>query len=118
MAVKKLTGKIEKSLIEEFKEAGEEAFETLGKDKAKELIEDYSHEKGKRGRFTYEMGEIAIQNKAETSLKRALRFNEEIKKFLFVNPHFKVWVCWNFRMFRNENSKRYYYILKGCSFHF
>lgn len=77
-----LTGKIEKSLIEEFKEAGEEASETLGKDKAKELIEDYSYEKRKRGRFTYEMGEIAIQNKAETSLKRALRFNEEIRKLL------------------------------------
>jgi len=77
-----LTGKIERSLIEEFKEAGEEVSETLGKDKAKELIEDYSYEKEKRGRFTYEMGEIAIQNKAETSLKRAARFSEEIRKII------------------------------------
>ncbi len=77
-----LTGKIEKSLIEEFREAGEEASETLGKDKAKSLIEDYSYEKDKRGRFTYEMGEIAIRNKAETSLNRAIRFNEEIRKII------------------------------------
>lgn len=77
-----LTGKIQKNLIEEFKEAGEEASETLGKDKAKALIEDYSYEKDKRGRFTYEMGEIAIRNKAETSLNRALRFNEEIRKII------------------------------------
>src|SRR3989338_6481570 len=37
-----LTGKIEKGLIEEFKEAGIEAFDALGKEKAKSLIEDYS----------------------------------------------------------------------------
>jgi len=77
-----LTGKIQKSLIEEFKEAEEEASETLGKDKAKALIEDYSYEKDKRGRFTYEMGEIAIKNKAETSLNRATKFNEEIRKII------------------------------------
>jgi uncharacterized protein (UPF0332 family) len=77
-----LTGKIQKNLIEEFKEAGEEAAETLGKDKAKTLIEDYFYEKDKRGRFTYEMGEIAIKNKAETSLKRAINFNEEIRKII------------------------------------
>lgn len=77
-----LTGKIQKNLIEEFKEAGEEASETLGKDKAKALIEDYSYEKDKRGRFTYEMGEIAIKNKAETSLNRATKFNEEIRKII------------------------------------
>lgn len=79
-----LTGKIQKSLIEEFKEAGEEASEVLGKEKAKSLIEDYSYEKDKRGRFTYEMGEIAIQNKAETSLNRAKKFNEEIRKLLML----------------------------------
>ncbi|MDO8517362.1 MAG: hypothetical protein Q7S33_04535 [Nanoarchaeota archaeon] len=77
-----LTGKIQKSLVEEFKEAGEEASEILGKEKAKSLIEDYSYEKDKRGKFTYEMGEIAMQNKAETSLNRAKKFNEEIRKIL------------------------------------
>jgi hypothetical protein len=30
------------------------------------------------------MGEIAIQNKAETSLNRAKKFNEEIRKILML----------------------------------
>ena len=77
-----LTGKIQRSLVEEFKEAGIEASEVLGKEKAKSLIEDYSREKDKRGIFTYEMGEIAMQNKAETSLSRAKKFNEEVRKIL------------------------------------
>ena len=77
-----LTGKIQKSFIEEFREAGEESFEALGKEKAKSLMEDYYYEKDKRGRFTYEMWEIAMQNKAETSLNRAKRFNEETRKIL------------------------------------
>lgn len=79
-----LTGKIQKGMVEEFKEAGEEASEVLGKEKARALIEDYSYEKVKRGRFTYEMGEIAMQNKAETSLNRAKKFNEEIRKMLIL----------------------------------
>lgn len=74
------TKKIEKSLIEEFQQAGEESSEILGKEKAKKLIEDYSNEKYKREIFTYEIGEIAIQNKAKTSLERAKKFNEEIRK--------------------------------------
>ena len=48
----------------------------------KELIEDYFYEKKKRGTFTYEMGAIAMQNKAQTSLERAKRFNEEIRKII------------------------------------
>jgi len=77
-----MNGKIEKSMIEEFQEAGEEASEVLGKEKAKELVESYLYEKGKRGRFTYEMGEIAMKNKARTSLDRAKKFNEEIRKMI------------------------------------
>jgi uncharacterized protein (UPF0332 family) len=77
-----LTGKIEKNIIEEFKEAGEESGEILGKEKAKELIEDYTSEKDKRSKFTYEMGAIAMENKAKTSLERAKRFNEEIRKLI------------------------------------
>jgi hypothetical protein len=38
------TGKIEKALIEEFQEAGEEAQEVLGKESAKALMEDYLNE--------------------------------------------------------------------------
>jgi len=75
-----LSGKLEKELVEDLKEAGEEASEILGKEQAKGLVEDYFNEKGKRGRFTYEMGEIAIKAKAQTSLERAKRFNEEIRK--------------------------------------
>ena len=77
-----LTGKLQKKLVEDFAEAREEAAETLGKEKAKELVEDYFYEKEKRAAFTYEMGAIAMQNKAQTSLERAKRFNEEIRKIL------------------------------------
>jgi hypothetical protein len=77
-----LTKKIEKSLIEEFKQAGQEVSEILGKEKAKKLIEDYSDEKYKREKFTYEMGEIAMQNKAQTSLERAKKFNEQLRKMM------------------------------------
>lgn len=77
-----LTGKLQKKLIEDFAEAKEETSEILGKEKAKELIEDYFYEKKKRGLFTYEMGAIAMQNKAQTSLERAKKFNEEIRRII------------------------------------
>lgn len=77
-----LTGKIEKSLVEELDEASAEVTETLGKDKAKNLLDDYYSEREKRSNFTYEMGEIALQNKAQTSLDRAKRFNEGLRKIL------------------------------------
>ncbi|MEK6952378.1 MAG: hypothetical protein AABX29_05155 [Nanoarchaeota archaeon] len=79
-----LTRKLEKSIVESFQEASEEAKDILGKEKAKVLIEDYYSEKDKRGRFTYEMGEVAMRNKAQTSLERAKRFNEEIRKLLLL----------------------------------
>ena len=77
-----LTGKLAKSFIKDFQDAGAEASEALGKDKAKGLVEDYFHERDKRGKFTYEMGEIAMKNKAHTSLERAKMFNEKIRKML------------------------------------
>lgn len=77
-----LTGKLQKKFIEDFAEAVKETAEILGKEKAKELIEDYFYEKRKRATFTYEMGAIAMQNKAQTSLERAKRFNEEIRKLI------------------------------------
>jgi len=75
-------GKLERHFIEDLQSAGEEASQILGKEKAKEVISDYSSEKEKRAKFTYEMGEIAMKNKAETSLNRAKKFNEEIRKIL------------------------------------
>ena len=76
------TGKLEKHFIEDFENAREESSDILGKEKAKEIIFDYSNEKEKRTKFTYEIGEIAIKNKAETSLNRAKKFNEKIRKIL------------------------------------
>jgi len=76
------TGKLEKHFIEDFENAQEESSEILGKEKAKEIISSYSNEKEKRARFTYETGEIAMKSKAETSLNRAKKFNEEIRKIL------------------------------------
>ena len=92
------TGKLEKHFIEDFEDAQEESSEILGKEKvnssgiskfpsqaqekAKEMISDYSSEKEKRAKFTYETGEIAMKNKAETSLNRAKKFNEEVRKIL------------------------------------
>lgn len=75
-------GKLEKHFIEDFENAQEESSEILGKEKAKEMISEYSSEKEKRARFTYEIGEIAMRNKAETSLNRAKKFNEEVRKVL------------------------------------
>ncbi len=77
-----LRGKIEKRMIEEFEEANEEAAEILGKERSKELIEEYYYEKRKRAVFTYDMGKIAMENKARTSLERSKRFNEEIRKII------------------------------------
>ena len=75
-------GKLEKHFIEDFENAQEESSQILGKEKAKEMISNYSNEKEKRSRFTYEIGEIAMKSKAETSLERAKKFNEEIRKML------------------------------------
>ena len=75
-------GKLEKHFIEDFENAQEESSEILGREKAREIIEDYSSEKEKRARFTYEIGEFAMKNKAETSLNRAKKFSEEVRKIL------------------------------------
>ncbi len=76
------TGKLEKHFIEDFENAQEESSEIIGREKAKEMIGNYSSEKEKRARFTYEIGKIAMKNKAETSLRRAIKFNEEVRKIL------------------------------------
>jgi len=77
-----LNGKLQKKLIEDFAEAKEEASELLGKQKADALIEDYFFEKWKRSSFTYNTKEIVIKAKAKTSIERAKKFNEEIKKII------------------------------------
>jgi uncharacterized protein (UPF0332 family) len=77
-----LTGKLEKRLIESFGDAKNEATELLGKEKADELMSNYYYEKNKRSLFTYETGELAMKNKAKTSLERANLFLKEIKKVI------------------------------------
>ena len=77
-----LNNKLQKRLIEDFAESLEEASEILGKQKADSLIEDYFWEKGKRATFTYNTKETVIKAKAKTSIERAKKFNEEIKKII------------------------------------
>jgi uncharacterized protein (UPF0332 family) len=77
-----LNGKLQKKFIEDFADAKDEASELLGKQKADQLIEDYYWEKEKRATFTYNTKEIVIKAKAQTSLERARRFNQEIKKMI------------------------------------
>ncbi|PIN68592.1 hypothetical protein COV93_08900 [Candidatus Woesearchaeota archaeon CG11_big_fil_rev_8_21_14_0_20_43_8] len=74
-----MTGKFERQLIEDFIEAKEESAEILGKETADELVHDYFFEKNKRGRLTYETGELAMLNKARTSLERAEKFSQRLK---------------------------------------
>jgi len=76
------TGRLERHFVEDFGDAQEESSEILGKEKAKEMISEYSSEKEKRAKFTYEIGEVAMKNKAETSLSRAKKFSEEVRKIL------------------------------------
>lgn len=73
-----LSGKLQKRLLELYEVAKDEAGELLGKEKAHALVEDYMHEKRKRGIFTYEMGATVIKTKAKTSLDRASNFNKEL----------------------------------------
>ena len=80
-----LNGKLQKRLIEDFAEAKEESGELLGRQKADQLIEDYFWEKGKRATFTYKTNEVVIKAKAKTSIERAVRFNQEIRKIIRQN---------------------------------
>jgi len=77
-----ITGRLQKSLIELFIEAKDEAADLLGKETADELIANYFYEKRKRAKLTYEIGELAMQNKARTSVQRAEQFNREIKRII------------------------------------
>lgn len=85
-----LTNRLPKYFFEIFEEAQRESLELLGKDKVMtsmqqmtiELMKNYDYEMNKRSTFTYQIGEKAKQNKANTSLKRALEFYQELKKVL------------------------------------
>ncbi|MFA4819744.1 MAG: hypothetical protein WC613_02175 [Candidatus Aenigmatarchaeota archaeon] len=74
------TKKLQKIFVDDFEEVGREAAELLGQQRAAELMEEYHHEKKKRGSITYETGVIALQQTAKTSLERARRFYGETGK--------------------------------------
>ncbi len=73
------TGKLQKQLFEFYAAAKEDVAELLGQQRAGEMIQEYFYEKRKRATFTYETGEHAMENKAKTSLQRAIKFNKEIR---------------------------------------
>ena len=76
--------------VELFEQAQQESLELSGKEevltsmqnKTLELMKSYAYEMGKRSAFTYEIGETAKKQKAETSLQRAQDFYNEVKKVL------------------------------------
>lgn len=82
-----LTRRIAKRYLEEFIKAQEESQKLLGientmQEKAKELMEKYSFEMGKRAKFTYNIGTKAKSDNALTSLRRAVEFCEECLKIM------------------------------------
>lgn len=79
-----LTKKIAKQYIEEFKEAQEENYELLGmmQQRVKDLMLKYDFEMDKRAKFTYNIGLKAKENKALTSLNRAIEFYNECLRIM------------------------------------
>lgn len=76
--------KLQKHFIEQYQHAYEEAEELLriSEEKAVLFVASFDFEREKRRRYTYEMGEIAEQQKAKTSLARAESFLLEVRKIL------------------------------------
>lgn len=85
-----LNNKIAKKYLEEFLEAQQESTELLGiteplaamQKKAKELLDNYDAEMGKRAAFTYNIGIQAKESKATTSLNRANEFYNECLRIM------------------------------------
>lgn len=79
-----LTKKIARHYIEEFRESQEESQELLGmmQKKVKDLMLKYDFEMDKRARFTYNIGVKAKENKALTSLNRAVEFYNECLRII------------------------------------
>jgi len=73
--------KLKKSLLESFEEIKEEALD-LVQSKVDNLILSFDYERDKRGKFQYNMSEQIKKSKAETSLRRAKEFVNELKNLL------------------------------------
>ncbi len=76
--------KLSKHLLEQYRQAGEEASELLqiAEQQAREKVEQVRFELSKRREFTYEIGKIAEKAKAETSLRRAEEFLTLVKELI------------------------------------
>ena len=79
-----LNEKIAKQYVEDFEEAQEESQDLLGimQRKVKDLMANYDFEIGKRAKFTYNIGVKAKENKASTSLNRAVEFYNECLRIM------------------------------------
>jgi len=76
--------KLKTQIIEEYKDAVDDAEELLqlSEQKIKELIFDFECEMGKRKTFTYDVGTLAERKKAEISYQRAQTFFREIENII------------------------------------
>ncbi|MFH1638121.1 MAG: hypothetical protein ABIB71_06870 [Candidatus Woesearchaeota archaeon] len=76
--------KLKKHIMENYKEAVEEAEDLLQlcENKIDGMVRNFSFELSKRKEFTYDIGKIAEKSKAETSLSRAKEFFVEIESIM------------------------------------
>lgn len=76
--------KLQKHFVEEYGDAYQEAGQLLqfSEQKALEMVQDFDFEQQKRKMFTYEMGRVAEQQKARTSLQRAENFLVQVRKMI------------------------------------
>ncbi len=72
--------KLEKKLIEDYETAKAEAMQL--NNLTDELIKSFEFERKKRSSFQYDMNTAIKRSKANTSLKRAFKFNFEMEKLL------------------------------------
>lgn len=68
------------NLLEQYQETKDKAQQIMGsQDLAAKLVNDFGLERQKRNNLQYELGKVAKQNLAQTSLKRASEFISEIR---------------------------------------
>jgi len=70
--------KIEAEYLEEFKASMEESdkrLKTLAKTKSDEILSSFRNARTDRGKYTYELGQIAELKSAETAIRRADAFD-------------------------------------------
>lgn len=76
---------IEAEYLEEFKETMKESDERLkniAKQKSEEILSNFKNARKDRGKYTYELGELAKLNSAKTAIRRANAFDVLTDKLL------------------------------------